>query len=251
MLRLYRGAGQQLHGGVELKSGISIIVPTLDEGAVIRRLLQQLQAARKAGHEVILVDGGSRDRTREVAAPWVDRLLVVPANRGKQLHAGACAARRSWLWFVHADTRLPGDWLERMESACRSGQPAWGFFHVRLDSRRPLLKVVAWSMNKRSCLTRIATGDQGIYVHRALYFGCGGFRDLPIMEDIALSRCLRRVRPHCVRSPLTTSARRWERNGVVRTMVHMWRLRLAFWLGVPACRLARHYPPCSSPDTES
>jgi len=229
---------------------ISIIVPTLDEGALIGRLLEQLQEARGSGHEVVLVDGGSRDDTKRLAAPAVDLLLESRPGRGGQLNRGARASRGRWLWFLHADSLLPDGWLGHLERACEEAD-GWGFFQVRLAGRRWSYRLIETSMNLRSCLTRMATGDQGIFVERSLFFAAGCFPDIPIMEDLVLSRRLRRRPPYCIRSPILTSARRWERHGILRTVLRMWTLRFAFWLGVPPRRLARHYRPCSSPDTES
>lgn len=248
---MYRGPGEQLWGGVELKPLLSIIVPALDEGAVIGRLLDQLQEARGAGHEVVLVDGGSRDGTLEQAGGKVDRLLRSGPGRARQMNRGARESSGQWLWFLHADSRLPEGWLQQLESACANDAGHWGFFSVRLDNPRWPYRFIGWLMNRRSCLTRIATGDQGIFVRRERFFALNGYPDYPLMEDIALSRRLKGEAPCCLPGPLVTSARRWEEQGLVRTVMRMWSLRLAFWLGVSPERLNRHYPPCSSPDTES
>ncbi len=235
--------------GAALK--ISIIIPTLNEGGVIGHLLQQLQPARQAGHEVIVVDGGSSDGTVERARPLADRVLCTRPGRGEQLNRGALASSGGWLWFLHADSRLPRDWLAQLEGACREGQRHWGFFQVRLDGDRLAYRVIAGLMNARSCLTRIATGDQGVFVRRELFFAGGCFPAIPIMEDVALGKRLRCLPPCCLPGPLVTSARRWEREGLMRTVLRMWALRLAFWLGVSPHRLQRHYSRCTTPDTES
>ena len=230
---------------------ISIIVPALNEGAVIGELLDRLQAARSSGHEVVLVDGGSDDDTIAKAAGKVDLLLRNQAGRARQMNRGARESSGQWLWFLHADSCLPADWLQQLEAACSSGASPWGFFDVRLDNPRWPYRVIAWFMNRRSRLTRIATGDQGIFVRRELFFARNCYADLPLMEDIDLSRRLKGYEPACLQGPLTTSARRWEEGGILRTVLRMWSLRLAFWLGVPPRRLSRHYPLCSSPNTES
>jgi rSAM/selenodomain-associated transferase 2 len=157
------------------------------------------------------------------------------------MNAGARAARGAYLWFLHADTRvLPGA-LAALEDAC-SGGALWGRFDVRLSGRQPLLRLVERLMNLRSCLTGIATGDQGIFVTRAGFEDVGGYPEIPLMEDIALSRALRRrARPLCVRTPIETSSRRWEGRGLLRTILLMWRLRLAYALGADPRRLARRY----------
>lgn len=221
---------------------VSVIVPTLDEAACITTLLADLAPLRDAGHEVILVDGGSHDDTAALARPRVDRLITAARGRAVQMNAGARAANGDVLWFLHADTRVPPGALDALlRTAAR--RVGWGRFDVRLSGRHPLLRVVERSMNLRSRLTGIATGDQGIFVERALFDRSGGFPSIPLMEDIALSKALRReTRPACIAWPrLETSSRRWESRGVLRTVLLMWRLRLAYALGVPPQVLARHY----------
>ncbi|MFQ5644529.1 MAG: TIGR04283 family arsenosugar biosynthesis glycosyltransferase [Thiogranum sp.] len=218
---------------------LSIIIPALDEADTIGVLLQQLQPLRERGHEVILVDGGSTDATTALARPLADRLLVTPAGRARQMNAGAGVAVGQVLWFLHADSSIPAAADTHVLNICR---PAWGRFNVRLSGDGLLLRSVARLMNLRSCLTGIATGDQGLFVSRTLFDRVGGYANLPLMEDIDLSKRLKRIqRPVCVRHTLTTSSRRWEKHGVVRTILLMWYLRLAWCLGVPAARLAERY----------
>jgi rSAM/selenodomain-associated transferase 2 len=218
---------------------LSIIIPTLDEAEVVVALLQQLQSLRARGHEVILADGGSKDDTVALAEPLADRVLVTAAGRARQMNAGAAVANGQMLWFVHADSRIP----ERAdECILKSADPVWGRFNVHLSGDRMLLRVVERLMNLRSRITGIATGDQGIFVSRALFERIGGYADLPLMEDIDLSKRLKREQtPVCLHNTLTTSSRRWEQKGIVRTILLMWTLRLAWFLGVPAARLATRY----------
>lgn len=220
---------------------ISAIVPALNEAGRIAATLDDLAPLRAAGHEIILVDGGSRDGTPDQAAGRVDLLLRSPPGRATQMNRGAAAAAGDLLWFVHADTRIPPAALESLYEAAASGRP-WGRFDVRLSGGHPLLRVVERMMNLRSRLTGIATGDQGIFVSAAAFRRIGGFPDQPLMEDIALSTRLRALdRPLCLRPPLTTSSRRWERDGTLRTILLMWRLRLAYALGADPRALARRY----------
>jgi len=220
---------------------ISIVMPVLDEAAGIERTLAPLQVWRRAGTELVVVDGGSVDRTRELATPLCDRLIVAERGRAAQMNAGAAASRGRLLLFLHADTSLPAEARALLED-CALGPEAWGRFDVRLDGRHPLLGVIAALMNWRSRVTGVATGDQAIFVTRALFERCGGFPPLPLMEDIALSKRLRREwRPRCLRARVTTSGRRWEQGGVPRTVLLMWGLRLAYFLGVDANHLARWY----------
>jgi len=180
---------------------------------------------------VIVVDGGSDDGTAGLAAGLCDRVMVAPRGRAAQMNAGAREARGDILLFLHADTRLPENFtLEKH---------VWGRFDVRIEGRHPFLPVVAWAMNLRSRLTGIATGDQAIFVRREAF---PGFEDIPLMEDIAFSKIMkRRGAPACLRSRVRTSGRRWESRGVLRTVLLMWRLRLAYALGADPARLAEKY----------
>lgn len=224
-------------GGIRL----SVIVPALDEAKHLAGLLADLAPVRVAGHELILVDGGSSDGTPVVAAPGVDRVLIAPRGRASQMNAGARVARGAVLWFVHADSRLPTRAPGELLEACARGA-LWGRFDVRLSGRARLLRLVEWSMNRRSQLTGIATGDQGIFLTRDAFEQVGGYPEIPLMEDIALSKALRRLgRPAALTTPIQTSSRRWESRGVIRTILFMWRLRLVYALGADPQCLARRY----------
>ncbi len=218
---------------------VSVVIPALDEAQHIVSTLQALQPLRGAGGEIIVVDGGSTDATVDLARPLADAVLSSAPGRARQMNAGAAAARGRWLWFLHADTVADAACLAALRSALDAGAH-WGRFDVRLSGRHPLLRVVERAMNLRSRLTGICTGDQGIFVRRDLFRALGGYADIPLMEDIELTRRLcRRARPRCLATPLVTSSRRWERHGVARTIVLMWRLRLAYALGASPHRLAR------------
>jgi rSAM/selenodomain-associated transferase 2 len=221
---------------------ISIIIPALNEAGGIADTLEPLAELRGAGHEVLVVDGGSRDATVQVAAPLADRVLVSGRGRGRQMNAGAAAARGEILLFLHADTRLPpGADRSILEGLDRSGK-GWGRFDVRLTGRHPLLRLTARAFSLRSRITGTATGDQAIFVRRGWFERAGGFPDIPLMEDLALSRTLKRMgRPLCLRERVLTSSRRWEERGIVRTILLMWGLRLAYYLGADPAKLARRY----------
>lgn len=220
---------------------LSIIIPTHNEAAGIEQFLQQLQPLRARGHEVILVDGGSDDATAALARPLSDKVLSSPTGRAQQMNTGARAAQGQLLWFLHADSRIPANAGSLILGAVRDGH-AWGRFDVRLSGTQRLLRSVEYLMNLRSRVTGIATGDQGIFTTRELFHSVGGFADLPLMEDIELTtRLKRKQRPACLRQRLMTSSRRWEQYGIVRTIVLMWLLRLAWSLGIPAERLAEYY----------
>ncbi|MFC1683930.1 TIGR04283 family arsenosugar biosynthesis glycosyltransferase [Pseudomonadota bacterium] len=227
---------------------MGIIIPCLNEVKTVGPLLHSLQSLRTEGHEVILVDGGSEDDTQVLAEPLVDYLLVSEAGRARQMNRGAQAAEGDLLWFLHADTALPDGGAQ----AVIDSNAVWGRFDVRLSGAHPLLRLVSFMMNLRSRLTGIATGDQGIFVSREAFEQIGGFDEIPLMEDIALSRSLKRLsRPLCLHQQLVTSSRRWESRGILRTILLMWWLRLAFALGVSPQRLVRMYRPCATPMPES
>jgi rSAM/selenodomain-associated transferase 2 len=220
---------------------LSIIVPVLDEAAGIEACLAPLQPMRARGVEVVVVDGGSRDATRSLAAPLADLVLQSARGRALQMNAGARAAHGEVLVFLHADTILPGE-ADVAIARVIGGGAHWGRFDVSIAGPDPLLAVVAAMMNARSRLTGIATGDQAIFVRRDDFVAAGAFREIPLMEDIALSKRLKRIsRPACLRERVVTSGRRWERRGTLRTIVLMWRLRLAYALGADPGRLARRY----------
>ena len=221
---------------------VSLVVPALDEAGTIARSLEPLQPLRGKGIEVVVADGGSRDGTRHAARPLCDRLIDAPRGRARQMNAGAGAARGGVLLFLHADTRLPSGWDRAVRDATGARGREWGRFDVRLDGPHPMLRVVERAMNLRSRLSGIATGDQAIFVTRDAFRAAGGFPDIELMEDVALSRALRaRSRPACLRERVLTSSRRWERGGIARTIVLMWRLRLEYALGADPGRLARMY----------
>ena len=221
---------------------LSVVVPALNEAAVIAATLRPLAPWRRLGHEVIVVDGGSADATPALAAPLADRVLAAPRGRARQMNAGAAASTGDVLLFLHADTRLPDGALDALRAAVERGA-RWGRFDVRIAGRSRWLAVVAALMNLRSRLTGIATGDQAIFVERAAFDAVGGFPDQPLMEDVELSRRLRRDagRPACLRAKVVTSGRRWDERGVWRTIWLMWTLRWRYWRGTPADVLARAY----------
>ena len=221
---------------------LSVIVPTLDEADHIPRCLQSLAGARRRGTEIIVVDGGSTDSTVARARPLADLVMHAPRGRAVQLNAGAAGASGDLLLFMHADCVAPESVDLILEAALGQRSQAWGRFDVRIESRRRALTVVAAMMNVRSRLSGIATGDQGIFVTRALFDRVGRFPIQPLMEDIALSRALkRRSPPVCLRTRMLTSGRRWERRGVARTILLMWRMRLAYYLGSDPAELALRY----------
>jgi rSAM/selenodomain-associated transferase 2 len=218
---------------------LSIVMPVLNEAAGIEAALAALAPLRARGVEVIVVDGGSPDGTAELARPLADRVLTAARGRAAQMNAGAAVATGDVLLFLHADTQLP-DHADRLvlDGLARSGK-AWGRFDVGFDSG---LGFVAFMMNWRSRLTGIATGDQVLFVTRAAFERASGFPLIALMEDVALSAKLKRLgKPLALHARVTTSARRWRQHGVMRTILLMWQLRLAFFFGADPAKLARTY----------
>lgn len=219
----------------------SAVIPTLDEASHIGRTLGALAPFRNQGLEIVICDGGSRDGTPEIARPLVDRVINSPPGRARQMNAGACWSRGDVIWFLHGDTVSPGDALVHLQRAVSHGAD-WGWFDVHLSGDFASLRVIERCMNLRARLSGVATGDQGLYVRRSVFRAVGGFPDIPLMEDIAFSKRLRYSWPRKVISaPLLTSSRRWERDGVLRTILLMWRLRLAYCLGADPGRLRDAY----------
>lgn len=225
---------------------LSVIVPTLNEASGIVANLSALQPLRRRGSEIIVVDGGSTDDTPALAAPLADRVISARRGRASQMNAGAARARGDVLLFLHADTRLPVSADALLAKRFADETRLWGRFDVDIEGTHPLLGVVAWFMNRRSRLTGIATGDQAIFTRREAFAKVGGFPEIPLMEDIALSRRLKCLgRPLCLSERAATSGRRWEQRGVLRTIVLMWRLRMRYGLGADPARLAQDYAAAS------
>jgi rSAM/selenodomain-associated transferase 2 len=221
---------------------LSIVMPVLDEAAQMPAALQALAPWRAAGLvELIVVDGGSRDDTPAHCRAAADQVLVTARGRARQMNAGARLASAPALLFLHADTRLPPDTPARVATALT--RCAWGRFDVRIDGRSRWLPLVAALMNLRSRLTAVATGDQALFMRRDVFDAVGGFPDQPLMEDVEISRRLRRHAgpPACLRAKVVTSGRRWDERGAWRTIVLMWRLRWLYWRGVSAEHLAAAY----------
>ena len=221
---------------------LSIIIPVLNEAESIVATVELLQTFRQGGCQLIVVDGGSRDGTVQLAEPYVDKLLTSKAGRANQMNAGAEVAEGKVLLFLHADTLLPMDSDRLIEQRLKESGCSWGRFDVSLSGQQPLLRVVEAMMNNRSRWSGIATGDQAIFVKKKLFDEVGGFPSIALMEDIALSRLLKAEgSPLCLKEKVVTSSRRWEEKGVVRTICLMWIFRLAYFLGVKPEQLVKIY----------
>ena len=219
---------------------LSIVIPALDEAGVIADTLEALAPLVARGADIVVVDGGSRDATARIARERGARVLDSARGRARQMNAGAAVATGDALLFLHADTRLPPN-ADRSVQAALTGHP-WGRFDIRIEGPARMLVLVGALMNLRSRLTGIATGDQAMFMRREVFLAAGGFPEQPLMEDIELSRRLRRAGwPACLRERATTSGRRWIEHGVWRTILLMWRLRLAYFLGASPERLRARY----------
>ena len=218
---------------------VSVIVPTLNEERVLAAALEQ---ARQPGvQEIIVVDSGSCDATAAVAARHADLVLSARRGRAAQMNAGAAHARGDILLFLHADTRLPDGFADAVSAAC-GDSAVGGRFDVNLEPSSPLIRLTGELINRRSRLTRISTGDQAIFIRRDVFEQLGGYADIPLMEDVDLSRRMKHAgRIACLRQRVTTSARRWQKDGVVRTILLMWSLRALYFCGVSPVRLQRIY----------
>lgn len=221
---------------------LSIIIPALNEAEHLASTLNSLQTLRQRGVEVIVVDGGSSDGTAQLAGDGADQVITAPRGRALQLNAGAAAARGEILCFLHADSSLPDGADGLIVNGLTRSRRSWGRFDVSIAGSHPMLRVIAQLMNWRSRLTGIATGDQGLFMTRSVFEAAGRFPEIALMEDIAMTRQLKRYGPPlCIAHRMTTSGRRWETNGVWRTIFLMWRLRLAYFFGADPDRLAQQY----------
>ena len=220
---------------------ISIIIPVLDEAEQIEDLLFYLEGFDV---ELIVVDGGSVDDTVPLARRYDCKLLSTPSGRALQMNMGAEAAGGEVLLFLHADTRLPQNFYSTLTEDFICSGIEWGRFDVNLSGKPVIFRLIEWMMNLRSRWTGISTGDQAIFVRSNTFKAIGGYAEIPLMEDIEIcTRLKSRSSPYCAKHRVSTSSRRWENNGIVRTMLLMWRLRLAYYLGVTPEKLVQRYYP--------
>lgn len=221
---------------------LSIIIPCLNEADGIVDALAALAPLRARGVEIVVVDGGSVDATVALARPLADQMITAARGRAMQMNAGAAQARGDVLLFLHADCRLPAMADGLITDGLIRARKTWGRFDVELNGRNPLLHMVGTLMNLRSRVSGVATGDQGLFVTRSLFDAAGRFPPIALMEDIAISKQLKRYgQPLNLRHRIVVSARRWEKHGVLRMVLLMWRLRLQYWLGADPGKLAQRY----------
>jgi rSAM/selenodomain-associated transferase 2 len=219
----------------------TIVIPTLNEEAEIQACLMRLQGLREEGFEVIVVDGGSTDKTAQLAEGLCDQFISTRGGRAAQMNAGARQARGEFIFFLHVDTQLPEKFQELIPEI-EADTFCWGRFDVKLSGEHWSFRIIESMMNLRSRLTGIATGDQVMFVSQKLFRGVGGFPEIALMEDIAMSRSLKKIAsPLCLRQKVFTSSRRWEKHGIISTILKMWWLRFSYFMGVDPVRLARQY----------
>lgn len=223
-------------------SALSIIIPVLNEEHFLATNKERLVSLLQEGHEILAVDGGSQDNSVNIARELGCRIFRTRASRGHQLGFGANHSKNDVLLFLHADTHLPSHAAQMITQTLAEPELLWGRFDVRFSNPHPVFRVIAWFMNKRSCLTGIVTGDHALFIKRKLYFSCGGYMDVPLMEDVEFCRRLKKhAPPVCLSGEVVTSSRRWEQNGILKTVMTMWWLRLMFFLGQSPEKLARLY----------
>ena len=219
---------------------ISIVIPVLNEEKKLPDLLSHLQAFRKQGHELIVVDGGSSDNSLMLAQEYADSVIVSIAGRAIQMNSGAAVAKGDVFLFLHSDTVLPDNALQLISAHLQ--EPFWGRFDVRLSSDKFIFRIIETFINLRSRLTSINTGDQAIFIDAQFFHSIGGFPEIALMEDVAISKKLKNIAsPICLKQKVITSSRRWERRGVVATVLLMWKLRLYYFFGVSPDKLNQLY----------
>ena len=222
------------------RPSLAVIVPVLNEATALADLLPRLVVLPVS--ELVFVDGSSTDESRQILTEAGVVWLAAERGRAAQMNAGAAMCRSDVLLFLHADTLIDSSHIQAVREAMENADTVAGRFDVRLSSEQPAFRLISWFINMRSRLSRISTGDQAMFVRRAVFIRLGGFPEQPLMEDIALSRQLKRLGDiACLRQQVTTSARRWQSHGIIRTVLLMWKLRLLYWLGVPAEKLATMY----------
>ncbi len=226
---------------ITIVNKISIIIPALNEAETIETSLNRLQVYRQQGHEIVVVDGGSSDKTAEISQPLVDQFLLSEPGRAIQMNLGAKQASGNLLLFLHVDTIVSDSCFTELLNL-ELNKKIWGRFDVKLSNSKFIYKVIAFFMNLRSRITSIATGDQCIFITKKLFSSIKGYPEVALMEDIAISKKLRKYhKPICLKETVVTSARRWEKNGVLKTILLMWYLRLAYFFNVSPKKLNALY----------
>ena len=219
----------------------TVVVPVLNEAQGLEYWLADLLVKLENRWQVVVCDGGSVDNTRALLARFPVTVVVSESGRARQMNAGAAVSAGPLLVFLHADTWLPESFNLQMQQFL-SGHGLWGRFNVALDHPGRAYSVISWFINRRSALTGVCTGDQTLFMRAEFFHQLQGFTDYPLMEDVDFSLRARKFQATvCFKGPVITSARRWTKHGVVRTVLLMWWLRLAFRVGVSPQRLHQWY----------
>ena len=220
---------------------LSIVIPTLNESDQIEQCLNNLQPLRHRGHEIIVVDGGSNDNTVPLASSLCDRIIQSERSRSIQMNAGSASASGQCILFLHADTDLPEDVVD-IFSKIINIENVWGRFDIQLSGQSWMFRIIETCMNIRSRATGIATGDQVIFVGKELFSKVNGFPEIALMEDVAISKLLIKFsKPICFTEKVVSSSRRWKENGIIKTIIKMWIIRLLYYFQFDTERLAKLY----------
>lgn len=221
---------------------ISIIIPVYNEMSTLPKLLGKLSSILALGHELIIVDGGSSDSTIQEINFAEAKVIKTGKGRAVQMNAGAAISSGDILWFLHADSDLVLPVEEYIALLQGLNDQAWGRFNIRLSGKKVVFRLIEYLMNFRSCFSGISTGDQGIFISRQLFDRVNGFSDILIMEDINICMKLKKLmKPDCLKAILITSSRKWEQQGVIATIILMWRMRVLYFMGVSPEKLAKLY----------
>ena len=219
---------------------ISVIIPTLSEELALEKSLISARSSKDA--EIIVSDGGSLDGTLAMAQRLADKAISSPAGRGLQMNRGAAGAAGDILLFLHADTILSAGWYERIREALRDDRVAGGAFSFSLSRRSPHFTLISLMVNLRSRLLKLPYGDQALFIRRTVFEELGGFREIPIMEDLELVKGMRRAgRIAILKQPVITSSRRWEKEGWLWTTARNLSILFLYRLGASPERLYRFY----------
>jgi len=221
------------------KPQFSIVIPVLNEAACLDQSLAKLFALPEVTSlcEVIISDGGSADETLEIARRYPCSIVYGSVGRAMQMNTASKTARGKFLLFLHADSTLPATFYNNFEANAK-----WGFFRLRLSGDAFIYRVIEFTINLRASLSRVAGGDQGLYFNRHFFESLNGYPQIPLMEDIAICKMARcHAKPAIIESVIISSSRRWQDKGIFKTVILMWSLRLAYWLGVDPGRLYKLY----------
>ncbi len=219
---------------------VAVVIPVLNEAALLPAAIERCR--QLSADELVYADGGSTDGTREIMQAAGVHWVASKPGRATQMNLASASCKSDVFLFLHVDTSVYSGHIDAIRQVMQDETIAGGRFDVRLSGHHPALRVIEHMINLRSRLTRISTGDQAMFIRRSVFERLGGFPEQPLLEDVELSRWLKRAgKIACLRQQVETSSRRWEANGMVRTVLLMWLIRLRYWLGADPARLHRLY----------